>query len=209
MPQEELTGLTGWAAGVVDRLGELGLLLLVAVENVFPPIPSEPVLTLAGVLAAQGRLSLTLVVLGSTAGSVLGALLLYEVGARVGRDRLVGLLRRLPLVGADDLERAEAWFGRHGQRAVLLGRLVPVVRSLVSVPAGASALPRWRFALLTALGSGTWNGLFIALGATAGRTVPLRTLSAYVDAGVYVGTALLAVLGLVRWRARRRAGRGS
>ena len=205
--QGELTGLSGWASDVVDAMGEVGLGLLVALENVFPPIPSEPILTLAGVLSAQGGLSLALVVLCSTLGSVLGALVLYGVGARTGRARVVRLVDRLPLVDVDDLERAEAWFARHGTKAVLLGRFIPVVRSLVSVPAGFERLPLRSFVLLTALGSGIWNTAFVLLGYAAGDSVDLDVLSRVLDYGVYAAAVVCVVLGVRRLRRNRAAAR--
>lgn len=205
VPQEELTGLTGWAADVMDRLGELGLALLVLLENVFPPIPSEPVLTLAGVLATQGRLSLPLVLLASTLGSVVGALVLYEAGARFGRARLVRLVERMPLASVADLERAEAWFTRYGQPAVFFGRFVPVVRSLVSVPAGIERMPRGRFVLLTALGSGAWNSAFVLIGLQAGELVDLSTISTVLNVSLLVGVAIAVVAGVRRVLKGRRS----
>lgn len=201
---QELTGLTGWAASVMERLGEPGLALLVALENVFPPIPSEPVLALAGVLSTQGRLSLALVLLAATLGSLVGAVVLYEVGARYGRTRLVRLVDRLPMVAVSDLERAEAWFARHGQKAVFFGRFVPVVRSLVSIPAGIERMPRWRFLVLTALGSGAWNTAFVLLGLQAGERVDLDTISTILNVSLIVGAVVAAVVGVRRLlRARR------
>lgn len=205
MPQEELTGLTGWAADVMDRLGELGLALLVMLENVFPPIPSEPVLTLAGVLATQGRMSLPLVLLASMLGSVVGALVLYESGARFGRARLVRIVERMPLASVADLERAEAWFDRHGQPAVFFGRFVPVVRSLVSIPAGIERMPRGRFVLLTSLGSGAWNAAFVLIGLQAGELVDLSTVSTVLNVSLLAGIALAVVVGVRRLLKGRRS----
>jgi membrane protein DedA with SNARE-associated domain len=137
----ELTGLAGVATDVMDALGEIGVGVLVLAENVFPPIPSEVVLPLAGYLASRGRMDLTLVVVAATVGSVLGALLLYEVGARTGRTRVRRLVDRMPLLELEDVDRAESWFARHGQASVLIGRCIPVVRSLISVPAGFARCP--------------------------------------------------------------------
>lgn len=163
-----LGGLTGWIAGVIDSLGAAGVGLLVALENIVPPIPSEIVLAMAGYLAGEGRTNVFLVVVAATAGSVLGALALYWVGARLGEDRLKRWLDRIPLVDTDDLDRADRWFDRYGNWAVLFGRMVPVFRSLVSVPAGANHMPLGRFVALTTLGSGLWNAIFVALGYALG-----------------------------------------
>lgn len=203
-PTAELTGLAGLVVDVVDALGAVGVGVLVAVENVFPPVPSEVVLPLGGYLAAQGRMSYGAVLVAATLGSVLGALLLYLAGARLGRARVRRLVDRLPLVDVGDLERAESWFARHGQAAVLVGRMIPVVRSLISVPAGVEAMPLPRFLVLTAVGSGAWNALFITLGFQVGER--WTSIGRYSD--VLNGVVLAALLALVllavvrRWRAR-------
>ncbi len=195
----ELTGLVGVAADVIDALGEVGVGLLILVENLFPPIPSELVLPLAGFLAAQGRLSLSLTIIAATVGSVLGALILYEAGRRLGVRRIRAIVGRLPLMQVEDVDRAVDWFGRHGQKAVLLGRCLPVVRSLVSVPAGVAHMPRWRFTLLTGLGSLVWNSVFIgggyALGAQFDR---VEEYSSYLDLAVYSAIVVLIGLGVRR-----------
>ena len=202
----ELTGLVGVAADVMDAFGEVGVGLLVAAENLFPPIPSELVLPLAGFLAAQGRLSLTLTIVAATVGSVGGAVILYEAGRRLGLRRVRSIVARLPLMQAEDVDRADQWFARHGQSAVLFGRCLPVVRSLVSVPAGVARMPRWRFVLLTGLGSLAWNATFVgggyALGAQFDR---VEQYSGYLDLAVYTAIAVLLVLGVRRALRDRRA----
>lgn len=164
----DLGGFTGWMAGVIDSLGEVGVGLLVALENLVPPVPSELVLTMAGYLAGNGRLNVVLVVIAATIGSVVGALILYWLGRMVGEDRLRRWLDRIPLVDADDLDKADRWFERHAWSAVLFGRMVPVVRSLVSIPAGANHMPIGRFLTFTAIGSGVWNSLFVGAGFALG-----------------------------------------
>jgi membrane protein DedA with SNARE-associated domain len=206
--QQQLTGLAGVAADVMDALGELGVAVLVFAENVFPPVPSEVVLPLAGYLASRGRMTLWLVVLAATVGSVLGALLLYELGARLGPARLRRIFERMPLMQAEDLDRAEAWFSRHGEASVLIGRCIPVVRSLISVPAGVERMPRWRFVVLTTIGSGTWNTLFIVGGYLLGAQFrEVERYSGWLNAAVYAAIAVLVALGVRRSLRRRRTGR--
>ena len=201
----ELEGLAGAAADVMDALGEVGVAALVLAENLFPPIPSEVVLPLAGYLASRGRMDLLLVLVAATVGSVLGALALYEVGARTRRPRLLAIVDRLPLLERADLDRADAWFTRHGEASVLLGRCLPVVRSLVSLPAGVARMPRWRFTLLTAVGSGAWNAVFVLAGYGLGaRFTELERYSGWLDGAVYAALGVLGVLG-VRRGLRRRA----
>jgi membrane protein DedA with SNARE-associated domain len=154
---------------------------------VFPPIPSELVLPLAGFLAGQGRLSLPLVIGAATLGSVVGALLLYAAGATLGRARLERIADRLRLVDGHDLDRAEQWFGRHGGKAVLIGRLVPVVRSLISVPADVERMPLARFTLYTAAGSGAYNTALVCAGYLLGNR--WRTVGRYSD---YINDTIIA-----------------
>ncbi|MFK3983232.1 DedA family protein [Micromonospora sp. NPDC050397] len=200
----EAGGLTGWVASVIDAIGPLGVGLLVALENLVPPIPSEVVLLLAGSLSAEGRGNVLVMWLAATAGSVLGALALYWVGAALGEDRLKRWLDRIPLVDADDLERADRWFARYGTWAVLFGRMVPVVRSLVSVPAGANHMPITRFLVLTTVGSGLWNAVFVGLGFALGsHWQRIDRYSTWFDLALLAGLLLVISTWVVK-RLRRR-----
>jgi membrane protein DedA with SNARE-associated domain len=192
---QRLSGLTGWVASVIESLGEPGVGLLVALENLIPPIPSELVLSMAGYLAAVGRVNVVLVIVSATAGSLLGALALYWLGRSLGEQRLKRWLDRIPLVDADDLEKADRWFERHAKGAVLLGRMAPVVRSLVSIPAGANHMPLGQFVVLTTIGSGLWNALFVGGGYALGSR--WQRLEQY---GNYFDYAVLAFFaGTVGW----------
>ena len=203
---DHLTGLAGVASDVMTALGELGVGVLVALENLFPPIPSEVVLPLAGFLASRGRMDLLLVIVAATIGSVVGALALYELGRRVGRVRVRGWVARLPLMDVEDLDKAEAWFARHGELSVLIGRCIPVVRSLISVPAGVEGMPRLRFTLLTTLGSGAWNTVFVYAGYALGAQFErIEEYSRWFNYAIYGALLVLLVLG-VRRAARRRQG---
>jgi membrane protein DedA with SNARE-associated domain len=159
-----LSGLAGWATDVVESFGYVGVAMLITLENVFPPLPSELILPLAGFLAGQGRLSFVGAVSAATAGSLAGALILYAAAAWLGEARLRAIVERMPLVETADVDRANEWFARHGSSAVLIGRMVPVVRSLISLPAGLNRMPIRRFVAYTAIGSGAWNVLLIGLG---------------------------------------------
>lgn len=201
---DDLTGLAGWVSDVMVALGAPGVGALVALETIFPPIPSEVVLPLAGFLAGDGRMSLTAVMVASVVGSLVAALALYFLGALLGRERLYDLVDRAPILRLDDLERADAWFVRHGGKIVFFGRFIPVVRSLVSIPAGITRMSLPRFVLLTTLGSGAWNVLFISAGFALG--------SSWEDAGqhsdvinyVLYGLIALAIVVLVWKRVRPR-----
>ncbi|MGW6539850.1 DedA family protein [Streptomyces sp. NPDC055051] len=189
LAQEPAGGIAGWAAGLVDTLGGPGAGLAIALENLFPPLPSEVILPLTGFAAGQGVLSLASALFWTTLGSVVGALALYAIGALYGRERMHALWARLPLVKVTDLERTEAWFRRHGTKAVLLGRMVPIFRSLISVPAGVERMPVPLFLLLTTVGSLVWNSILVLAGYALGDRWEL------VES--YVGVASKAVLVLV------------
>ncbi|WP_233150036.1 DedA family protein [Kineosporia sp. A_224] len=203
-PSGEMGGLTGTVLDVVEALGALGVGLLTVVETVFPPLPSEVILPLAGYLAERGRMSLAAVLVAATVGAVVGSWVLYGVGARLGRERSALLLSRLPLVDREDVDGAIAWFDRHGPWAVLFGRLVPGVRSLVSLPAGASNMSLTRFTVLTTVGSLAWNAVLVGAGYALGTQ--WRTVERYagvVDKVVYAAVVLSVGLFVVR-RVRRR-----
>ncbi|SCE31344.1 membrane protein DedA, SNARE-associated domain, partial [Streptomyces sp. SolWspMP-sol7th] len=164
-------GLTGWATDLVERFGGPGAGAAIALENLFPPLPSEVVLPLTGFAAGRGVLTLASALFWTTLGSVVGALALYGIGVRLGRERLYALWARIPLVRVSDLERTEAWFSRHGTKAILFGRMIPVFRSLVSVPAGLTRMPLPTFTALTALGSLAWNSVLVCAGYLLGDRV--------------------------------------
>lgn len=145
-------------------MGGPGAGLAIALENLFPPLSSEVILPLTGFAAGQGVISLASALLWTTLGSVAGAAVLYWLGLLFGRERIHALWARLPPVRGSDLERTEAWFVRHGTKAVLFGRMVPVFRSLISVPAGLERMPLPVFLGLTAVGSLAWNSVLVMAG---------------------------------------------
>ncbi|MFF2192079.1 DedA family protein [Streptomyces sp. NPDC058157] len=204
-PQQPADGFAGWAAGLVDTLGGPGAGLAIALENLFPPLPSEVILPLTGFAAGQGVLSLVSALFWTTSGSVAGALALYWIGALFGRERMHAIWARLPLVKASDLERTERWFARHGTKAVFLGRMVPIFRSLVSVPAGVERMPLPVFLILTSLGSLIWNGVLVLAGYWLGDRWDV--VEGYV--GVLSKAVLvLVVVALAAYLAVRLRGRG-
>ncbi|MGP3976437.1 DedA family protein [Streptomyces sp. 8N114] len=189
LPQEPADGIAGWAADLVDTMGGPGAGLAIALENLFPPLPSEVILPLTGFAAGQGVLSLPMALFWTTLGSVVGAVVLYWIGMFFGRDRMHALWARLPLVKESDLVRTEEWFAKHGTKAVFFGRMVPIFRSLVSVPAGVERMPLPVLVVLTTLGSLIWNSVLVLAGYWLGDQWEL------VEA--YVGILSKAVLVLV------------
>jgi membrane protein DedA with SNARE-associated domain len=156
-----------WIVRVLTETGYLGVALLMFLENVFPPIPSELIMPLAGFAAAREQLSLPFVILSGTLGSLAGAFFWYGAGRRLGRARLEAFAARHGrwlTVCPPDVGRAFTWFERHGGGAVLIGRVVPAVRSMISVPAGIAHMPLGRFAAYSAIGTAVWTSLLAGAG---------------------------------------------
>lgn len=156
-----------WITGFVTAIGPLGVGLLMFLENVFPPIPSELIMPLAGFTAAQGKQSLFLVILSGTIGSLAGAYLWYWIGERIGPDRLRRFSERhgrWTAIDVEDIDRSQAWFDRHGGMAVLVGRLIPTIRTLISVPAGINRMPLPKFLAYSTIGTAGWSTLLALLG---------------------------------------------
>lgn len=161
-----------WVQNLMDSMGYLGILLLMIIENVFPPIPSELIMPSAGFAASRGDMNLALVVLMGTLGSVLGTLPLYYLGRAFGEERLVAWADKygkwLTLSGKD-IRKADDWFDRHGTKAVLFGRMVPGIRSLLSLPAGMSEMPLPKFLIYSAIGSAMWASVLAGAGYMLGE----------------------------------------
>ncbi|TDD28557.1 DedA family protein [Kribbella turkmenica] len=201
----EPTGVAGWAIDLMEQLGAPGAGLAVALENLFPPLPSEVILPMAGFAASRGDLGLASAIVFTTLGSVVGALALYGVGAALGRRRTRTLAAKLPLLSIEDVDKAEEWFNRHGSKAVLIGRLVPVVRSLISVPAGVERMSVPFFLLLTTMGSFLWNSALIVAGYQLGERWHVVESSVGIFQWVVLAAAAAAVTWfvVVKLRARR------
>ncbi len=194
--------MLGFVSWMMHTLGYVGLVLLMFLENVFPPIPSELIMPLAGYTAARGELSIVGVIIAGTVGSVLGALPLYWLGYHVGADRLKAMARRYGrwfAVSPEEIDRASAWFERHGRWVVFFGRLVPGVRSLISIPAGIHRMRLPGFLLFTTLGSAVWTAILALLGYELGVH--------FTQVERYLGPAANAVLALMVaayvWRVAR------
>lgn len=188
----------------MSTLGYPGVALLMFLENLFPPIPSELIMPLAGFTAGRGELSFVWVVVAGSLGSLLGQLPLYYLGRLVGEEKLVRWADRYGkwlTVSGDDVRKADDWFDKHGTKAVFFARLVPGLRSLISIPAGISEMPMPKFLLYSAVGTTLWVVILTALGGLLGQNYDL------VD--TYLGPVALVVLGglvvfAVVWIVRRR-----
>jgi membrane protein DedA with SNARE-associated domain len=165
-----------WITSLVQQTGYAGIALLMLAENVFPPIPSELIMPMAGFTAHQGQLSFIGVVLAGTVGSVAGALFWYYVGRWVGLTRLRRWATRHGrwlTLAPEEVDQAKDWFDRHAGLAVFVGRLAPAVRTLISVPAGMAAMPLWSFLLFSTIGTGLWTALLAGAGYLLGSQYKL------------------------------------
>ena len=198
-----LDGVAGWAVGLMESLGPVGAGLAIALENLFPPLPSEIILPLAGFTASQGSFGLVEAILWTTAGSVVGAFALYWVGALVGRERTRWIAERLPLVKVEDVDRTEQFFLKHGAATVFFGRFIPIFRSLISIPAGVERMPQWKFLGLSAAGSLVWNTIFVCAGYLLGEQWHVVEEYAGVLQKVVIGVVAAAVVWFVVTRVWR------
>lgn len=202
---DNLNAVAQWAVSLMESLGGPGAGIAIALENLFPPLPSEVILPLAGFTASRGSFSLAEVLLWTTLGSVVGALALYGLGALFGRRRLRRVIDHVPLMKVTDVDQAEAWFARHGSAAVFFGRMVPLLRSLISVPAGVERMPLVRFTVLTTAGSAIWNTIFVLAGYQLGESWSLVEQYAAVLQKIVVATTACAVIVFAVIRVRQRA----
>lgn len=170
-----------WITNFINSLGDsswgyLGIGLMMFLENLFPPIPSELIMPLAGFLVFKGKMDFTLAVLSGTIGTVLGALPWYYAGKLISEKRLKGWADRYGKwagISGQDIDKANHWFNRHGTKAVLFCRLVPGVRTLISLPAGINAMPLIQFLVYSTIGTALWTTFLTALGYLAGQNYPL------------------------------------
>lgn len=190
---QDIDGLAGFMIELMERLGLVGAAIAVGLDNIFPPIPSEIVLPMAGLAASQGTFTYAGALFATTAGSVIGAFFMYWIGRGFGRDRTEWMFAVTPLLRISDLEKSEAWFAKHGPKAVFFGRMVPIFRSVISIPAGVEKMNQVSFLLLTTLGSLIWNSIFVTAGFTLGEN--WHVIEPYAD--WFQRLVILAVLGVM------------
>jgi membrane protein DedA with SNARE-associated domain len=192
--------MTNWLVELMEHAGGIGVGIAIALESVFPPIPSEIILPLAGFTAARGRLSIAEAIIWATIGSVVGAWILYGVSRLIGLERINRIADRIPGTSRKDVEKADRWFVRYGTWSVLFGRIIPIVRSLISIPAGLNKMNFLRFTGWTFLGSALWNSLLIGLGyALGGQWCSILSVLSIFENVVIVVIALGILLLIARW----------
>ena len=191
--------MANWIVRTIESTGYFGIVFLMFLENVFPPIPSEFIMPLAGFMASKEEQTLPGVVLAGTIGSVLGALALYYAGYFIGDrrlNRLIDKYGRWLTISLEDLERAKGWFAKHGRLAVLVCRLIPGIRSLISIPAGIARMPLVSFLFYTAIGSGFWTALLAYGGYVLGDK--FQQVEKYLNPVSYVVLLAIALIYVKR-----------
>lgn len=198
-----LSNLGDWIKNVIETLGYPGIVLVMALENVFPPIPSELVMPLAGFMANEGTFSLLGVIIAGMIGSVLGALILYYFGAWANELVIRRFLRRwgrYAFVSESDLDVSLSYFHRHGEAVIFFGRLIPLVRSLISIPAGMDRMPMGKFLFYTVLGTTIWSAILSYAGWVLKENY--EAVAGYVERyqSVVIGLILVGILAFVYLR---------
>lgn len=193
----------------MEKLGAPGAGVLIALENIFPPLPSEVILPLAGFTASQGGFSLWEALLWTTVGSVVGAMVLYAIGAALGMQRTIAIAARIPLIETSDIDKTVTWFHKHGTKAVFFGRMLPVFRSLISIPAGIERMPLPIFLILTLAGSLIWNSIFVVAGYQLGENWHRVEKYANLFQYLVIGLVGLAVVYFIARRIRSQRSRSS
>lgn len=196
-----------WIIHVMEQFGYLGIFMLILVENVFPPIPSEVILAFGGFMTTETTMTAPLVIAVATLGSVFGAILLYKIGNILDQQRLEKLVAKYGhYIGLkiEDVRKAIGWYERYEKKTVFFCRMVPIVRSLISIPAGMARMKFLPFIGLTTLGSLIWNSVLVYTGAALGQA--WKTVLTYTDFYSYIVYILLGivVIGFVVWYIKKK-----
>lgn len=200
--------MENWLTQIISEYGYIGIAFLIAIENVFPPLPSEVILTFGGFMTTTSNLSFVGVVISSTVGSVIGAIILYIIGLQLDVERLEKIVDRwghILRVTKSDVHKADAWFDKYGPWTVFFCRFIPLIRSLISVPAGMSNMNFGVFLLFTTLGTFIWNVVLVYLGASVGASwnVIVQNMEIF-SRVIYVVLILLIVIAFIYFAKRRR-----
>ena len=184
---------------IMEQVGYLGVFLLIAIENIFPPIPSEVILVFGGFMTTYTSLNIPIMILAATLGSLLGAIVLYYIGKIFNKERLKriisGKIGKVLRLKASDIEKADKWFDTKGNKTVFFCRFIPIVRSLISIPAGMSEMPMQKFLIYTILGSLIWNTVLIIVGSIVGDK--WETIVGYLDNFSNIILIILVIIFIV------------
>ncbi len=211
---EQLGGFAGLAAGLINTLSQAlggpGAAIANGLDSIFPFLPSEVILPLVGVSASQGHLTFVGAILWTTLGSAVGGLIMYYIGALLGRERTRAIFIKIPLISTEDIDKTEAWFAKHGTKAVFFGRMLPLFRGLISIPAGIERMSLGVFMVYTTIGSLIWNTAWLIAGYQLGENWYLaEQYFAPVSIGVGVLVALAIVYFIVSRLLQRKRAAGS
>ena len=182
---------------IINQFGYAAIVVLIAVENIFPPIPSEVILTFGGFMTAATDMTVTGVIIASTAGSVGGAVVLYYLGSILGAERMKRIVMKYGKwlrLTTDDVDKSYGWFNKYGSWTVFFCRFIPLIRSLISIPAGMSRMSMLKFLVLTTIGTFIWNTVLVNLGASVGEN--WEDIVAVMDVYSNIAYAVIAVLGI-------------
>ncbi len=195
-----------WINSVMQELGYIGIALLMFLDNIFPPLPSELIMPAAGFTASQGKLSIIGVIIAGSLGSIIAAVSLYWIGRLLNEERLTTWLDKYGkwlFLKSDDLKKANGWFNQHGRKIVFFGRMIPAVRSIISIPAGMAHMPFGLFLLYSSLGTIIWTSFLALLGYYFGQNyekiIPLLSMSSN-----FILIAIIAVAGFALYRHKSR-----
>lgn len=190
--------MESWITDFMEQYGYIGILLMIALENLFPPIPSEVILTFGGFMTTYTNMTPLGVIVIATLGSLVGAIILYFIGRLLGVERLEKIIERwghILRVKKEDIRKADKWFDKYGYWAVLLCRMVPLIRSLISLPAGMSNMKLVPFLLFTTIGTLIWNTLLVSLGTAVGGN--WSKIVEFMDVYSKIAYAIIAVVIVV------------
>lgn len=202
--------MENWLTEVMNEYGYIGIMFLIAIENIFPPIPSEVILTFGGFMTTTSNLSIIGVITSATAGSVIGAFVLYIIGLQLDVTRLEEIVKRwghIIRITINDIHKADDWFDRYGPWTVFLCRFVPIIRSLISIPAGMSKMNLGLFLPLTILGTLIWNIVLVYLGASVGASWEVIVEYMEIYSKVIYVALLLLIIALIFIFIRRKGNR--
>lgn len=199
-----MSNISDWVLAIMAKFGYFGIVFAMFAENVFPPIPSEVIMPAAGFAASNGDLNLILVILAGTLGAVLGALPLYYLGRIFDEERLIAFTEKYGkyvFVKPNDIKATNAWFDKHGKKAVFFGRMVPGIRSFISIPAGMNKMPMPSFLILSTLGASIWTTALAFAGYYLGKNYEIieSTLAPYSK-----GIGIVIVIIIIGWFIKRR-----
>jgi len=202
-----LDGIKVWVEGIISTGGYPGLYFVMFLENVFPPIPSEVVLPLAGSLSLTGRFSIPLITIDGMLGSLTGAFLFYGLGKWLGEERVrnfIGKFGKYALLSVDDFDRSKEWFDKYDEWVIFFSRMVPIVRSLISIPAGVAEMNLPKFSFYTILGTALWSFVLSYAGRLLGEQWPIITDFINTYQNVVLAVTLIAVVAFVAYRLLRK-----